>query len=286
MSSLVESYRAFHDKNYWPFSMIDHLSPSAFDTLTCPEKFRQQYVLKQKRRPAEALLVGSAVHSGVEVYFGEKVEGRYIEPADVVRWYDDDGWRTILNREQEAAGMEVEWETDPDQAKQRGRVMLAHYLGAVGERLRVIGVEGRIETDIFGLPVPVVGRFDIETEDTLIDLKTGKQTRKKPKGPWRVQALIYGEAVRKPVEFHSLSASLKTGVPNLCTPLESPDLLIYPAPEQIPELRRLIRDLTARAIFYYDRYGPDEPWPTEGYLSDWLCDYCSFQPSCPIWSHR
>jgi hypothetical protein len=50
----------------WP-ERIEHLSASSIGMFRrCPEQFRHRYILGEKERPGEALLIGSAFHTGLE----------------------------------------------------------------------------------------------------------------------------------------------------------------------------------------------------------------------------
>ena len=118
----------------------------------------------------------------------------------------DDGFARIVYEEQEKAGEEILWDTGPEATRQRGYQIVAGYHDMVAPRIQPLRVETKIEVD-FGLPVPIVGRFDLERDESTVDFKTGKTMTRKPKEDWRIQAAVYGEATGKPVEFHSLSAS-------------------------------------------------------------------------------
>ena len=116
-----------------------------------------------------------------------------------------------------------------------------------------------------------------------VDFKTGKQTTRKPKEDWRIQAAVYGEATGKPVEFHSLSASPKTNAVTIVTPLESEALLVNPSEDEREEMRRTMRAISSEACMYMSIFGPDDAWPTHGRFHTWACDYCGFRPGCPAW---
>jgi hypothetical protein len=177
----------------------------------------------------------------------------------------------------------VLWDTGPEEARDRGKVILAGYQNKVAERIQPLAVETMIRVDL-GLALPVVGRFDVEREASVIDLKTGKRATKTPKESWRIQAAVYGEAKRKPVEFHSLSASSATSTVSIVTPLESEALLIQTTQIERAQMRAQMRAIEAEANLYMDIYGPDEPWPTHGRWHTWACDFCGFRPTCPAWS--
>jgi hypothetical protein len=154
----------------------------------------------------------------------------------------------------------------------------------VAPRIQPLAVECAISVD-FGAPIPIIGRYDVERDETTIDYKTGKRVKRSPEESWRFQGAVYMEARNKPVEFHSLSSSA-TGSVSIVTPLESEDLLCAPTIEERTEMRRTIKAISAEAALYMEDYGPDDPWPTHGRFHSWACNYCGFRPGCPAWRNE
>ena len=265
---------------------IKHWSPSSFSMLQrCPRQWQERYVHGRKQRPAEAPLIGTAIHTAVEMNFGQKIESHEDLLLPTLLEFYGDSFPLIVELEQEKAGDEVQWDTSLEQARERGKQMLAGYQNQVAERIQPTAVETVISVDL-GLAVPVEGRFDVERDESVIDLKSGKQAIRKPKEDWRIQATVYGAAQMKPVEFHSVSASERTARPTIVTPLESPALLLSPSPAEREQLLETLRALSALACFYMAEFGPDEPWPTLGRFHTWACDYCGFRGDCPAWKEH
>jgi PD-(D/E)XK nuclease superfamily len=263
---------------------IDHWSPSSLAMLRrCPYQWQQRYIHGRKERPAEAPVIGTAVHAGLERNFDQKIESHVdIPTVELVNWFTDEGWDTCIRIEQERRGDEILWDTSPDEAKTRGTTMLAAYRNVVAPRIQPTSVEGAISVD-FGLAVPVEGRFDILRDESCIDIKTGKRAQKKPKEAWRIQAAVYGHATGKPVEFHSLSATERNAV-TIVTPLDTEDLLVNPDEQERARMVYDLRAVSAEACMYMEIFGPDQPWPTHGRFHDWACSYCGFRKGCPAWS--
>jgi hypothetical protein len=262
---------------------LKHWSPSSFSMLQrCPRQWQERYLHGRKERPAEAPLIGSAVHKAIEMNFGQKIDSHEDVPLPQVLDFYDDAFPLVVAEEQEKAGEEMSWDTSQDQARARGRLMLGGYQNQVSARIQPISVESMISVDL-GLPVPVEGRSDVEREESIIDVKSGKRATYKPKESWRIQAVVYGEAKRKPVEFHSISASPSTSKVSIVTPLESEHLFLRPNMFERVELLRSLKSLSDLACFYMSLYGPDEPWPTLGRFHTWACDYCGFRSDCPAW---
>jgi len=262
---------------------IDHWSPSSLAMLNrCPRQWQERYIHGRKERPGEALVVGTAVHAGVERNFEQKIRTQEDLPiVDLLDWYVEVGWEETLEREAMRNGQEPIWDNEPAKARDRGKAMLSEYHNVVAPRVQPLSVEGWVEVDL-GAYVPVQGRYDVVRSSSVIDVKTGKSKTTKPKEAWRIQAAVYSEAEGKPVEFHNASMT-KTGVISIVTPLEAETLLVHPSKEERAELRRTIRALSTWAVFLMEAYGPDEPWPTTGRFHTWACDYCGFRGDCPAW---
>lgn len=263
---------------------IDHWSPSSLDMLhRCPYQWQQRYIHGRKERPGESTTTGTAVHKSIESNFRQKIASKIDLPLlEVLDRYSDEIFPQTVLAEQEKNGEEVLWDTSPEAARARGRLMLGEYHHAIAPRIQPQDVELNVSVDL-GLAVPVWGRADVDRDSSVIDVKTGKQTTRKPKEGWRIQAAIYGKARRKPVEFHSVSATVKTNKVTVVTPLEEEALLVNPSRFEQLEIERTIRTLSAWACFLMDTYGPDEPWPTTGRFHTWACDYCGFRAGCPAW---
>ena len=278
----ISQYLDHADDTRWLLP-IQHLSASSLGMLArCPEQFRQRYVLGKKERPGEALVIGTAVHLAAEENFKQKIESFTDLPAaHLIQWYDDVGFPSAVAERQER-GEEVAWDTDPEGARRRGRVITGAYHSQVAPRVQPISVETRVEAD-FGLPVPVIGYADVETEPTVIDIKTGKTARRQIKPEWRIQAAVYSTITLKPIDFHCVSASEKQFRPAVFTPLEAPDLSVWLPPEARAETQRNVRAMAWMAHHFMETLGPDEPWPTIGQVHPWACGWCAFKPECPAW---
>jgi hypothetical protein len=263
---------------------IEHWSPTSFSQLQrCPRQWQERHIKGRKERPAESPFIGTALHHAAEMNFGQKIESHEDIPLPQLLEYYNDSFPLLLEREQERRGDEILWDTSPEKARSRGRAMLVAYQNNVAERIQPLAVEQMIEVDM-GLAIPVQGRFDVERAESVIDLKTGKQTARKPKEDWLIQACVYGSERNKPVEFHSISATAETGKATIVTPLESEALLVQPTAAEREQQRDTLRALEAMACSYMAQYGPDEPWPTLGRFHSWACNYCGFRKDCPAWA--
>lgn len=263
---------------------LKHWSPSSLAMLQrCPRQFRHRYLLGEKERPGEALVVGSAVHLGIEHNFGQKIlSGEDVSIVEIQEFLEGAGWDVALSDQQERSGLDVAWDAGEEEARKRMLAMGMAYHRDVAPRVQPLEVEGWVEAN-FGLPLPVIGRFDVRTEHRLIDAKTGKTATYKPKPEWRMQAGCYEGMTGLGVEFHTLAAS-KTGKATIATPLSNPELEIRFSEAQRANVVQMIVGLAALAQHYMDTYGYEQEWPTTGWMHPWACGYCGWRSSCPAWS--
>lgn len=270
----------------WHPDLPDHLSPTQLAMFQrCPLQYFNRYVLGRKERPAEAPVIGSAVHAALEMNFGQKIESHTDMPtAALLDWYSDVGFAAVLDDQQERAGYDVIWDTDVERAKTRGRVMLGEYHNEVSPRVQPISVEGAFSLDVRA-PVPIVGRYDVLEERRTLDVKTGKRAQRKPKESWRIQGAVYNDATGKPVEFHSVSATENNAV-TIVTPLESEELLVHLTQSELESVRQNVRYVAAQISLCMSLYGHERPWVALGRFHDWACNYCGYRAGCPAWAEK
>lgn len=258
---------------------IEHLSATSLSMyLRCPNQFRHRYILGLKKRPGEALALGSAVHEALKLNFEQKIASHVDLPiVELVDAYRDEIWPRVVAQTEESNDSEIEWD-DEDHARTRGSAMIQAYQKEVAKRVQPIEVETRFE--LSGLaPVPVIGYIDTETDPLVIDYKTAKQKRKVVKPEWQLQGRLYSRAKHKPADFHVIA---HTGC---VTPLEEPGLTIAPTPLEVGALEQMISHTAERIERDYLTFGPDETWPTYGTINEMynksICGYCGYRDTCP-----
>lgn len=272
----------------WLDGYIQHFSPSSLRMLKiCPEQYRQRYILGRKQRPGEALTLGSAVHKAVAYSHEKKISsGEDLPVLEVIEFFHDKAWP---DKVKEDGGVdEIRWDNKPDEVRHDGERMTRGYHTVVSPRIQPVKVEQRIEYLIDGVAVPIIGYIDVEEAGNNIDVKTGKQVQRKPDAHWFTQGSIYTAFNGKPTHFHSVS---RAKVPSIATPLENGDqMVVSPHPMQKNEIETVIRDFSWQLEYFFNRYGPDEAWPTTGIFMDYkggpACNYCGFRKYCPAWAHE
>jgi hypothetical protein len=263
----------------WPPELREHLSASSLRMLaTCPEQFRRVYVRGERQRPGAALVWGSADHYAHEQNFAQKIDSHEdIPQADIELAFAEGFDRSIASNGGEE---EVDWGEDrPGDLKDRGVRLAATYHEQVSPRVQPVAVEKPVALEL-GLAVPVVGRLDIETDETVIEGKTATAKKAKPEPQWRLQGALYQLATGKPLEWH---VKTKTKVPAVYTPAEEPGLRFVASRLLLDATIERTHRLVASMLALYAAYGPDGPWPTGAPDYGWACDYCGFRPDCAWW---
>jgi len=268
----------------WLDGYIKHFSATSLRLLkTCPEAWRQRYILGKKERPGEALVLGSAVHDAVGFSHIQKIESHEDLPVkDVVEFLHDKAWPDAIA--EEGGEPEIRWDSKPDDARRDAERVASAYHATVSPSVQPIAVERKIEFWVPDVAVPFIGYIDWEEETHQDDLKTGKQVQRKPDANWRFQGMLYAAATGKPTHFHSAS---RAKTPSIATPLTDEAMVVQLRDSQKPEVYRVLADYAAQVEFFFNKYGPDETWPTSGVFMDYkggaACNFCGFRKDCPVW---
>jgi hypothetical protein len=273
----------------WLDGYITHFSPSGLRLLKiCPEAYRQRYILGRKERPGEALTLGSAVHTTLKHTNEQKIESHEDLPLpELLEYFHDLAWPTAI--EKDGGEDEIRWDEGhkPDDVRRDGERVTRAYHTVVSPRVQPIAVEEKFEYVVPGVPVPFLGYIDVEEERNTVDVKTGKMVQKRPDANWRTQGEMYAAFRGKPTHFHSVS---RAKTPSIATPREHPEMVVAPHPAQREYFEQSLRDYAAQVEWYWERHGPDQPWPTHGRWMDYkggpACNFCGFRPDCVAWAHE
>ena len=253
---------------------VDHLSATSLSVaITCPEQFRLRYLKHEPERLNIQKLVGSAFHGAIADNWRWKLHSGDDLPEQVALERLMGAWDDTIEREGEP-----EWKEPPQQLFSTSSLMLQTYLQDYAPAVTPLSAEQRVEEQVPGIPVPVVGVVDCETRSRILETKTTPQKVTTPKPRWRLQARLYQLMIRKPVS-HQIVTRQKT--PKIYTEATEPGLL---TPVADPDQTVLILQRAVAVINdYYARWGADQPWPPNGIFHDWLCSYCPYPRICVAW---
>ena len=272
--------------------ILDHLSPTSLGMFRrCPRQFYRRYILGEKERPGEALVIGSFMHRALEFNYRQKIESWEDKPlSEVIEYLEDAAVPKVMEEAGGAGEVRWDYETDPTKALDHARSdavrITSAYHHTVVPRIQPALVEEKFEWWPESLPVPIIGYLDTVTVDArIVDTKSGKQVQRKIKPSWQLQGVTYANAKVMPIEFHSVS---RAKTPSICTPLESEEMVVYPNPRQAGNLLRLVHLVLDQIAFYMSTYGPEVEWPATGRMADWSqnvlpCQMCGWRSGCPAW---
>lgn len=284
----------------WP-SRIKHLSATSIAMFRrCPEQFRHRYILGEKERPGEGLVIGSMFHEALEFNYAQKIESHTDRPvAEVIQYLQDEAVPKVL--EENGGADEIAWDSqDPAKGVALARTdserILSKYHSDVVSRIQPISLEEKLILAPPSLPVPLIGYIDVKAghevqmdttstwvADRIIDTKTGKQSASKLKPSWMLQATLYGAMTGLPVEYHSIS---RAKTPKITTALESDEMVFQPSDVKTANVIKSASQIAKMIAWMYGTYGPDETWPTMGRFADYSmsfspCGMCGWRKVCP-----
>lgn len=276
--TVQEALDAFFEDAVWPVGLPDHFSATQTNTARrCLETYRRVYVQGHRTPPASAMLWGGADHAAIAWNLSQKVRTHVDLPVDEVQ----DAFCDSLDAKVDEAGgpSEVVWDDSYADIKDRGTQLVAVYHNQVAPALQPLSVESDFSLPVEGVPVPVVGFIDVETEGRVIERKTSKRREKAPKADWLLQGKIYQLAAKKPVEWH---ISVKTK-PAVVTPDHEEGLAASFSDPALSLAQRQLTQAAARVVWAMSKFGPESPWP-DATDHPWACNYCGFRPTCPWWA--
>lgn len=272
---------------------IDHLSASSFGTWSrCPEQWRRRYLKGEKERPGGAQVIGTGFHFAQEHNFKQKIETHEDLPVTEIV----EAFHHGLDVEIEKTGGvgEIVWGNEkPDTQRAQGATLTQIYREAVSPAMQPEAIELNFELTESGIAVPIHGRIDFDgarehgvpwdndyvRHETVVDYKTSSKSMSTLKEDWVIQAFLYQRVKQKRVEYH---VAVKTKAPKIITPIDVPGVGIDVDLDKQELVLRNLRRFVRQMELYYERFGPDEVWPSGAPYYSWACGYCGFEPTCPL----
>ncbi len=187
-----------------PKQYVSHTQVEMY--LRCPRQYEYRYIEGLIRPPAVALIEGSAMHYALETNNAQKITSHEDMPAkQVVECFAD----TFLTRANEIE----DWEDQTaDTVIERGKGMIDEYIGGVAKEIQPTAVEKefRVDLDVDGNTVPVVGYIDIEQAETISDYKICAKAKSQAEADNSLQLTLYGAATQKPKAEYICLCKTKT----------------------------------------------------------------------------
>lgn len=167
----------------------------------CPMQYKFRYIDGLKMKPKSSRILGTAVHSGLEEGFREKLNngGSDIRIKNLMKEKTVNTIEELLKSEQE-----IDWNEDdnPNRLKDDGAKMVSVYYDEKGKKIKPVEVEKEFEIKFQNVDWTLKGKIDIIASKTIIDYKTGSS---KPQDEWVFyddQLKLYRVVYNSPVESH------------------------------------------------------------------------------------
>lgn len=251
---------------------LAYLSASRLKSyLTCPLRFYFEKVLAIPKNTTPAAHVGKAVHAGLASYHTAQWRGGDASPDAVYGRYAEDF------KKLEAANP-VSWDVPEDRldALTSGDRLIRAYIADESgrEHHKPIGVEVRLEADIPGIPIPLLGVADlVRTGNRLTDFKTTGVTPNPGVEAWQHELqvtaydLLIEENTGAAVSEAELVFLVKTKTPKIVRhTLPAPDATQRARFKALAEV--YVRGVESRAY---------HPCPGQH------CAWCQYRNECQRW---
>ena len=256
----------------------DFISWSQLNTFRrCPLQYRFRYLDKvEPEYIASSLLIGSSIHSAIELYHCRELEGSALPGLDEL---EAQFWVEWKDRTEESAEVRFsKRESDVDAIQQLASRMLAQFLESPHRNTDgvIIGIEERISEKVLEGCRPLLGIVDLvfQSGDRLIvrDYKTaGRKWNQGNAESSAGQLELYGELVKQLVPNRQLSFEFV-----VITKTNSPVVEQFTVESSRRRIQRtkLIANLTldaiATGVFYPNR-------------NPMTCATCPYQRACATW---
>ena len=256
----------------------DFISWSQLNTFRrCPLQYRFRYLDKvEPEYIASSLLIGSSIHSAIELYHCRELEGSALPGLDEL---EAQFWVEWKDRTEEAAEVRFsKRESDENAVQHLAHRMLSSFLESPHRHTEgvIIGIEERISERVLEGCRPLLGIVDLvfQSDDRLVvrDYKTaGRKWNQGNAESNAGQLELYGELVKRLVpdlqlsfEFIVLTKS-KSPVVERFTVDSSPRRV-----KRTKLIANLTLDAIATGVFYPNR-------------NPMTCATCPYQRACAAW---
>jgi hypothetical protein len=193
---------------------LEHLSYSSISTyLMCGANWKYHYVDKIPTKPGSALIFGSAFHNTVENFIANNHQGDLIS-----LWRE--AWATQLEADKvsdfEGASPEI---LCNDGIRILSNSDVLNGILSIKAATREDGkpaIETKVELNVPGVPLPIIGYIDVITSEGAGDFKTSAKSWTQDKADDELQTLFYLAALNqmgKPVLNFTHYIFVKTKVP-------------------------------------------------------------------------
>jgi hypothetical protein len=172
--------------------------------MQCPARWWFRYVVGLKVPPTAALVWGKAVDRVLSYNYAVKMEKGTDEYEDVL---EDMFTETYRNEAKEAIFLPDE---SPERDEEVGRARIREYRRVVAPTVTPEGVQREYERAVGD--ISLTGIVDVETEDEIIDIKTGSRTQSAISDGQRLQLELYNSLRPAPARRMSIHLLVRNEV--------------------------------------------------------------------------
>lgn len=179
--------------------MIDHISPSMLGLFCkCQEAFRRRYLEREVIPPGIAAIIGTGMHKGAEVNHKQKIDSGADLPLDAIQDAARDGYmKAVKGGVFIPAGEESEAKKDLASGVDTVTNLAASYARQVAPSITPIAAEEKLQAEVPGLPVPLLGILDVlDISGWCPDLKSAGRKWSAGKEEGQLQPAIYTHLLR------------------------------------------------------------------------------------------
>lgn len=167
--------------------MVEHLSYSSISLYqTCGRAWRYKYIERAPTKSSPSLVFGSAMHDAIEALAGGDAE-----PTQV--------WQAAWEKHT-SANPDLDWGDDTPEALHNNGIRMLNDASVIAgiRALKLTAIEERVELQVPGVPVPVIGFIDLITEDGVPgDLKTSAKSWTQEQAQNEMQPVFYLAALNQ-----------------------------------------------------------------------------------------
>lgn len=179
--------------------MIDHISSSMLGLFCkCQEAFRRRYLERESIPPGIAAVIGTGMHKGAEANHRQKMDSGTDLPLDSIQDAARDGYiQAVKNGVFIPAGEEAGAKKELASGVDTVTNLAAAYARQLAPSITPVAVEEKLQAEVPGLPVPVLGIMDVlDVSGWCPDLKSASRKWSAGKEGGQLQPPIYTYLLR------------------------------------------------------------------------------------------
>lgn len=232
----------------------------------CPRGF--EFYLQGIKSPRNSdLVLGSAIHHTLAVYFQYQIDRGVTMPLDMLEGVFSDAWdKGVFGPEDRDKDIAIRWDDPKDFLKDLGLTLLRVYHQKIAPNVIPLAVEQFFAREVNG--VMLTSHTDLISHRGIVDYKTSKRIKSQQEADKDLQPTIHLVVTNTPDAYYEFHMLLKHKVPDakIVVTARTQASIKWFTEELLPPLVKMIQ----AGIF--------PPLGIQGYLCS--PDYCNYYPVC------